>query len=141
MILSVPPSNFEYYFRNERDSIKEIVNLSDTEITYTTYDNHTFTKKIVGKTDVHHFLDGWTTAYTLEDGDKVETFNYHDFDWRNYPIEKIDKEREAAIEKIKKEGTRLPSIRNPYPSLFDCLNDGVSINEYAADIERKAYHG
>lgn len=132
MILSVPPSNFEYYFRNERDSIKEILKVADTEITYTTYDNQTVTKKIVGKTDVHYFLDGWTTKYTLEDGDKVEVFNYRDFDWRNYPIEKIDKEREAVIERIKKEGTRLPSIRNPYPSLLDCFNDGVSIKDYAA---------
>lgn len=122
MILSVPPSNFESYFRNERDSIKEILKVADTEITYTTYDNQTVTKKITGKTDVHYFLDGWTTKYTLEDGDKVETFNYRDFDWRNYPIEKIDKEHEAFIEKVTKEGTRMPSIRNQYPSLLDSLN-------------------
>lgn len=131
MILSVPPTNFEYYFRYERDSIKEIVNLSDTEITYTTYDNQVFTKKIVGKTDVHYFLDGWTTMYTLEDGDTAETFTYNDFDWRNYPIDKINKEREAAIEKIKKEGTKLPQIKNPYPSLFNCFNDGMSIKDYS----------
>lgn len=130
MILSVPPTNFEYYFCNERDSIKEIVNLSDTEITYTTYDNQSFTKKIVSKTDVHYFLDGWTTAYTLEDGDKVEIFNYRDFDWRNYPIEEIDKKREATIEKLKKDGIKAPCIKNRYPSLLDCFKDGVSIKDY-----------
>lgn len=130
MILSVPPSNFKYYFRNERDSIKEIVKVTDTEITYTTYDNRSFTKKIVGKTDVHYFLDGWTTKYTLEDGDKVEVFNYRDFDWRNYPIDEIDKKYEAAIKRLEKEGIKAPRIKNQYPSLLDCFKDGLSIKDY-----------
>lgn len=126
MILNVQPLHFRSTYRNNRESIKEITKITDDELTYVTYHGDTVTKKIVRKCPMHYFLGGSTTLYTLSGGETIETFYFQDFDWRNYPLEEIEK-REAEedarrFEKLEKEGMMYPKLKKQYPSLLDCFN-------------------
>ena len=124
MILNVQPLHFRIVYRDNRESIKEITKITDDELTYVTYHGETVTKKIVHKCPIHYFLYGSTTRYTLSGGETIEDFHYQKFDWRNYPLEEIEK-REAEedarrLERLKKEGIKFPKLKKRYPSLVDC---------------------
>lgn len=126
MTLNVQPLEFRRTYRNNRESIKEITKITDNELTYVTYRGETVTKKIVHKCPIHYFFYGSTTCYTLSGGETIEDFHFQKFDWRNYPLEEIEKkeaeEDAKRIERLKKEGIRLPRLKKRYPSLLDCFD-------------------
>lgn len=126
MILNVQPLEFRRTYRNNRESIKEITKITDDELTYVTYHGDMVTKKIMRKCPMHYFLGGSTTRYTLSGGETIETFYFQDFDWRNYPLEEIEKkeaeEDAKRFEKLEKEGMMYPKLKKQYPSLLDCFD-------------------
>ena len=118
MILNVQPLEFRSAYRNNHENIKEMTKITDDELAYVTYHGETVTKKIVHKCPIHHFFYGSTTRYTLSGGETIEDFHFQKFDWRNYPLEEIEK-REAEewnkrFEKLKKDGIKLPKVKKWY---------------------------
>lgn len=116
--LNVAPTEFHGKYRTERENIKEIVRITDTELTYSTFHGDTVTKKIDHKTTAHVFTYGFVPVYILDDGEEIWVYSYRWFDWRNYPLEEIEEERRKGLERLSREGIKLPKVKRLYPPLF-----------------------
>lgn len=114
MKLNVSPSEFRGIFRNARETIIEIAKVTDHELTYITFDGQTVVKKIRGVTQAHEFFYGFVPVYSLDDGSKIWAYSYRTFDWRHYPLEEIEERERRGLERMMKEGIKIPKFKRTY---------------------------